>query len=120
MDESWDQFVAECKRRLLKARQDRLNGMRELEPTLKSEVTGDEGDMAQTLTDQHTALTRREKMVYELREIAEALGRIENGGFGVCEETEEPIERQRLLALPWTRLSLIGAEIRESRQKRFA
>ncbi len=120
MDESWDSFVTECRKRLLKARQDRLNGMRDLEPALKSEVTGDEGDMAQTLTDQHTALTRREKIVKELGEIADALVRLEVGTYGVCEETEEPIERQRLLALPWTRLSLIGAEIRETRQKRFA
>jgi DnaK suppressor protein len=120
MDESWEQFVAECRRRLLKARQDRLNGMRDIDPTLKAEVTGDEGDMAATLTDQHTALTRRDRIVHELREIGEALDRIENGIYGVCEETEEPIERQRLLALPWTRLSLAGAEIRESRQKRFA
>ena len=120
MEESWDIFLNECRKRLLKMRQEKLNGMREVDPSLTQQITGDEGDMAQTLTDQHTALTRREKVVSELKEINDALGRIENGSYGVCEETEEKIERARLVAIPWTRLSLTGAEMRESRRKRFA
>ena len=35
-------------------------------------------------------------------------------------ETEEEIEPERLRALPWTRLSIEGAEIRESMTKRYA
>ena len=49
-----------------------------------------------------------------------ALARIEQGTFGVCEETEEVIESERLLAIPWTRLSIEGAEIREAVSRRFA
>jgi DnaK suppressor protein len=49
-----------------------------------------------------------------LIEIEFALARIENGQYGVCEETEEFIEHERLLAIPWTRFSIEGAEIRES------
>ena len=45
---------------------------------------------------------------------------MEQGIFGICEETEEQIEIERLLALPWTRLSIEGAEIREAVRKRFA
>lgn len=44
--------------------------------------------------------------------------RIEKGTFGKCEETDEPIEPQRLIAIPWTRLSVEGAEIREYGQSR--
>jgi DnaK suppressor protein len=120
MEESWEKFLGECRKRLLKARQERLNGMKEVDPSLTEQITGDEGDMAQTLTEQHTAITRRERLVYELKEINDALARVEQGTYGICEETEEPIERPRLLALPWTRLSLVGAEVRESRRKRFA
>ena len=54
-----------------------------------------------------------------LLEIETALARIERGNYGVCEETDEPIEVERLRALPWTRLSIEGAEIRESLQKRY-
>jgi len=53
-------------------------------------------------------------------EIEMALGRIENGTYGICEETEEPIETDRLLAIPWTRLSIEGAELRESLGRRYA
>ncbi len=53
-------------------------------------------------------------------EIEGALGRIEKGLYGVCEETEEIIEAERLLAIPWTRLSIEGAEIRESLGKKYA
>ena len=56
----------------------------------------------------------------QLFEIELALGKIEVGVYGVCEETEEPIEEERLLAIPWTRLSVEGAEIREDLSKRFA
>ncbi|PIR22351.1 MAG: hypothetical protein COV44_08435 [Deltaproteobacteria bacterium CG11_big_fil_rev_8_21_14_0_20_45_16] len=59
------------------------------------------------------SFARRDKIATELREIDEALGRIKDNTYGVCEETGTPIEEKRLNAIPWTRLSLEGAEIRE-------
>ena len=47
-----------------------------------------------------------------------ALARIEQGCYGVCEETGEIIESERLMALPWTSLSIEGAEIREAINKK--
>jgi RNA polymerase-binding protein DksA len=38
-----------------------------------------------------------------LQDIEAALQRIENGTYGVCEETGEPIPEDRLKAIPWTR-----------------
>ena len=38
-----------------------------------------------------------------LRLIDEALARLENGRFGQCVHCEQPIERQRLEAVPWAR-----------------
>jgi len=58
-------------------------------------------------------LARREKLSVELQEIDQALHRIKQDTFGICEETGAPIEEKRLNAIPWTRLSLEGAEIRE-------
>jgi DnaK suppressor protein len=37
------------------------------------------------------------------RAIDEALGRINHGGYGVCESCNRPIARVRLEAVPWTR-----------------
>jgi DnaK suppressor protein len=38
-----------------------------------------------------------------LRAIDEALGRIRQGTFGVCEVCKQPIFKERLQAVPWTR-----------------
>lgn len=120
MDESQKELFQECERRLLKAREEVVNGLQALSGSLSEKVEGDEGDIAQVLQSQHTSMVQREKLIFQMREIEDALQRIQEGSYGVCEETEEPIERERLLAIPWTRLSLIGAEMRESRRKRFA
>jgi len=41
-------------------------------------------------------------------DVLEAIRRIERGTYGVCEMTGEPIEPERLKAIPWTRYSLQG------------
>ena len=120
MDESRSALYLQCKQRLLKVRQDRLNGLKALEGSLNEVPTGDEGDMARTFEAQNTAIAQREKMLRDLKEVDEALRRIDDGTYGVCEETEEPIESERLLAIPWTRLSIEGAETRERIRKKFA
>lgn len=50
-----------------------------------------------------------------IREIDEALRRIDDGVYGVCEVTHEPISTQRLNELPWTRLSIEAARDAERR-----
>lgn len=40
---------------------------------------------------------------HELDEIEDALGRLESGGFGLCERCQRPIALVRLRALPATR-----------------
>ncbi|MEL7484445.1 MAG: TraR/DksA family transcriptional regulator, partial [Planctomycetota bacterium] len=50
-----------------------------------------------------------------IREIDEALRRIDEGVYGVCEVTLEPISTQRLNELPWTRLSIEAARDAERR-----
>ncbi len=50
-----------------------------------------------------------------LREIDEALDRIEKGTYGVCIESGEPIGRPRLEAKPWAKHSIEVAREREKR-----
>ncbi|HKQ37323.1 MAG TPA: TraR/DksA C4-type zinc finger protein [Verrucomicrobiae bacterium] len=40
-----------------------------------------------------------------LYEIDQAINRIQEGSYGVCELTGKPIEAERLKAVPWTRFS---------------
>jgi DnaK suppressor protein len=49
-----------------------------------------------------------------LLDIQQALGRIAEGSFGICEGLGTPIEVNRLEAIPWTRYSLEYARMIES------
>ena len=109
----------ECRTKLLKTREETMNGLQALNPSLATEMVGDEADLASAHISQTQALNQRDKFLAKIKEVDEALSRIENGTYGICEETEEPIEDKRLAAIPWTRLSLEGAEVREREQKRY-
>ena len=113
-------LLEQCRVKLLEEKQNLLNGIKALGAALSTQITGDEADMAAAVKQQSTSLIHREKLLLKVTEIDRALQRLETGMFGVCEETEEPIEPERLLAIPWTRLSITGAEIRERQQKKFA
>lgn len=113
-------LLAECQKRLLKTKQDLMNGLQASRGDIEVMNGGDEADQAADFQQKAAALAMRESALRQLREIDSALGRIEDGEYGVCEETEEPIEEERLLALPWTRLSVEGAEIRDRRKAKFA
>ncbi len=53
-----------------------------------------------------------------LREIDAALGRIEEGTYGICEGNEEQIPVARLNAIPWTRYCVKCAELIEKGELR--
>lgn len=120
MEESRSKLYAKCKVRLLKLREEAMNGLQVLRGSMSVVIEGDEGDMSSALETQHVAMARRDKTLRQLQEIDGALRRMEDGSYGICEETEEPIEPQRLLEIPYTRLSLHGAEMRELARKKFA
>lgn len=117
-----DKLVSECRTKLLNSKQDILNRVKEARLNLdqNEEKGGDEGDQTIRVLAEQEFLSMHERLRHQLMEIESALARIENGSFGYCEETEELIEPERLRALPWTRLSIEGAEIRESVNKRYA
>ncbi len=113
--------VKECKKRLLAAKMDILNRVKDSRRDLHFEDKGgDEADQTVRVLAEAETLTLQERMRDQLLEIELALSRIESGAYGICEETEEYIEAARLRAIPWTTLSIEGAEIRESRIHRYA
>ena len=117
-----EKLVSECRQRLLQSKQDILNRVKEARSNLdqNEEKGGDEGDQTVRVLAEQEFLSMHERLRSQLMEIESALARIENGSFGYCEETDEEIEPERLRAIPWTRLSIEGAEIRESMNKRYA
>lgn len=115
-------LVKECRELLLDAKQDILNRVQNNKKSLNTEVEkgGDEGDLTVRALAEAEMLSMHDRLRKQLLEVEYALVRIDAGSFGLCEEIEEPIEAERLKAIPWTRLSIEGAEIRESLKKRFA
>lgn len=65
--------------------------------------------------DQEFTLELIENEQDTLGEVHEALGRIDAGTFGRCEECREPIARPRLQALPYTRHCIQCARALEDR-----
>jgi DnaK suppressor protein len=116
-----EKLVNECKRKLLQTKAELLNRVRDSRTTLDNdERGGDEGDQTVRVLAEAEFLSMHERLRAQLIEIENALARMESGAYGFCEETDEEIEPERLLAIPWTRLSIEGAEIRESVEKRYA
>ena len=114
------QFITECQLQLIEKKEELLG----LSQTMKREYqhrdkSGDEVDLSLDNLAENHFFASLERLNYQLLEVEHALARIENGNFGICEETEEYIEQDRLRAIPWTRLSIEGAELREALQKRF-
>jgi RNA polymerase-binding transcription factor DksA len=53
-----------------------------------------------------------------LEEIEDAIDRIFDGSFGVCQETKKPIKKARLKVVPFTRFSLEGQTQYEQRNRK--
>ena len=87
--------------RLLKARSAQLQ---EAAKPLEFRAV-DVADSAVDEFDHDLALGRLSAEQDALYEVEEALRRIGNDTYGVCEETGRPIEASRLKAVPWTRFS---------------
>lgn len=117
-------IISICKEKLVSTKEELLvrlyESRAEYNDRDKSGVGGDEADQTMDILAEQQFLSTQQRLRQQILEIETALGKIERGVFGICEETNEYIEVERLMALPWTRLSIEGAEIRESLNKRFA
>ena len=87
---------------------------------LNPEDLVDETDHAAAMIQQNVALNVQARDRFLLKEVDHALSKFEEGTYGLCEDTEEPIDEGRLSAQPWARYSVEAAEMREKRAKRFA
>lgn len=74
-------------------------------------------DRASSETDKALELKARDRQRKLLSKIDAALGRLDDGSYGYCEETGEPIGLKRLEARPVATLSLEAQERHERREK---
>jgi DnaK suppressor protein len=79
----------------------------------------DFADRATSETDRALELRARDRQRKLIAKIDAALARLEDGSYGFCEETGEPIGLRRLDARPIATLSLEAQERHERREKVF-
>ena len=77
----------------------------------------DLADRATSETDRALELRTRDRQRKLIAKIDEALRRLEDGTYGYCEETGEPIALSRLDARPIATLSLEAQERHERRER---
>ncbi|MFN7416578.1 MAG: RNA polymerase-binding protein DksA [Alphaproteobacteria bacterium] len=77
----------------------------------------DLADRATSETDRALELRTRDRQRKLISKIEEALRRIDDGSYGYCEETGEPIGLARLDARPIATLSLEAQERHERRER---
>jgi DnaK suppressor protein len=77
----------------------------------------DIADRASSETDRAIELRARDRQRKLIAKIDAALRRIEDGSYGFCEETGEPISLKRLDARPIATLSIEAQERHERREK---
>lgn len=80
---------------------------------------GDEADRASRESDHGLELRTRERSRKLLSKIDYALKSMEEGNYGYCEETGEPIGLKRLEARPVATLSIEAQERRELRESQL-
>ncbi len=107
------------KNKLLKWKSDILKESRDTLDTLQdqSDKLPDMADRASSETDRSIELRARDRQRKLIGKIDEALRRIEDGSYGYCEETGEPISLKRLDARPIATLSIEAQERHERREK---
>ena len=97
----------------------RHNAGQTTENLRESTVVPDPADRA-TIEEEHALeLRTRDRERKLLKKVQAAIKRIDEGEYGYCEETGEPIGVRRLLARPTATLSLEAQERREIKQKMF-
>jgi len=114
MKEYFKQKLLNWKNELLKESNQTLNNLQS-----DNEAKPDITDRASEEIDRSFELRTRDRERKLINKINSALKRIEDGSYGYCEETGEPIGLKRLEARPVATLSLEAQEMHEKAEKRL-
>jgi len=82
------------------------------------EDPSDSGDLSQQSHEEWLFLNRNNLEKSLLREVEEALMRVKEGTYGICQECEEPISAKRLQALPWAKFCVSCQEMHSAMSDR--
>jgi DnaK suppressor protein len=106
---------------MLQSKRDELmQNLRQRRNGATSEQTpGDEADLASEDAEVSLETRLMDRDAKLLREVERALEKVEDGQYGLCEGTDEPIGYARLKLRPWTRYSVTYKEELEREEKRM-
>jgi DnaK suppressor protein len=107
------------RRKLLAWKDDILRESKETINHLQDEnhILPDVADRASSETDRSLELRTRDRQRKLISKIDSALKRVQDGSYGYCEETGEPIGLKRLDARPTATLSIEAQERHEKRER---
>ena len=107
------------KKKLLDWRQDIVDQTKETINFLKGENVShpDPADTAAANADRQLELRTKDRLRKLLSKIDKALARIEEGTYGYCKETGDPIRVDRLSARPIATMSIEAQEMHEKVEK---
>lgn len=116
-----DRQLEYFRQQLLKWREDILKESSETLKSLQEESLQepDLADRASSETDWSIHLRTRDRQRKLIAKIDAALQRVEDGSYGFCEETQEPISLKRLVARPIATLSIDAQERHERRERSY-
>jgi len=103
-------------RNVLEAKQAELVQLVRNRDGIAIEKSADALDEVQYATERELAIRNLDRDSNLLRNVRAALGRIEEGSFGVCLRCEEDISPKRLAAVPWTTFCIQCQEIADRGQ----
>ena len=107
------------RRKLMVWKEEIISESRETLSNLQNENENhpDVADRASSETDRAIELRARDRQRKLISKIDAALARVEDGSYGFCEETGDPINLKRLDARPIATLSVEAQERHERREK---
>ena len=77
-------------------------------------------DQASSYTEKNVEMKAINRQIKLISKIDQAIKKIENGTYGICEETGEPIGIKRLIARPIAILCIAAQEKHEKEEKVYA
>ena len=108
--------LTEWKSEIIKSNNDALyNGSMD-----DNSVSADIVDQASSYTDKNVEMKAINRQIKLISKIDQALKKIQDGTYGFCEETGEPIGIKRLMARPVAALCIAAQEKHEKEEKVYA
>lgn len=116
-----DEQLAFFRHKLLEMRTELTSRSNEVKQRLhENDAIADPNDRATAEEEHWLDLRLREREAYLIRKIDESLQAIENGDYGWCEQTGDPIGIPRLLARPTATVSIDVKNIAELNEAHYS